>query len=248
MFQEILQEIGLSKNGAKIYETLVQSGHLSIEDISLKAKVHRRNVYDNLNKLIEKGLVSDFFIEGKKKFKATSPNRLEDILKEKENKLLSILPDLEKKYKLKDYKNEAYFYKGIQGFKNYLNDILKTNETVYFIGAKGFWLDPRLQTYLKLFDAKRKKQGIKFKHIFDSEIKEQAPQILKLVGKPYKFLPPKYSSETAIDIFGNYVVMFVGVKPGKLDEEPLQFVIKNKRLADGYKKMFNFLWDFCPDK
>ncbi len=248
MFQEILQEIGLSKNESKIYETLVQSGQLSIEDISLKAKVHRRNVYDSLNKLIEKGLVSDFFIEGKKRLKATNPNRLQDILKEKENRLLSILPGLEKKYDSKDYTSEAYFYKGVQGFKNYLNDILKTNETVHFMGAKAFWLDTRLQTYLKIFEAKRKKQGIKFRHIFDQEVKTEKPDILKLVGKPYKFLPKKYSSETAIDIFGDYVVMFVGVKPGYLDEEPLQFVIKNRRLADGYRKMFEFMWDFCPDK
>ena len=88
--------------------------------------------------------------------------------------------------------------------------------------------------------------GIKFKHLFDHEVKTKTPQILKLVGKPYKFLPKKYSSSTAIDIFGDYVVTFVGVQPGKLHDEPLQFVLKNKALADGYRKFFEFMWDFCP--
>lgn len=34
-----------------------------------------------------------------------------------------------------------------------------------------------------------------------------------------------------------------GVKPGQLDEEPVQFVLKSKRLAEGYKKFFWFMWD-----
>ena len=48
-------------------------------------------------------------------------------------------------------------------------------------------------------------------HIFDYEVKEQMPEILKLVGKPCRLLPKKYSSNTAVDIFGDYVVIFVGV-------------------------------------
>jgi hypothetical protein len=84
-------------------------------------------------------------------------------------------------------------------------------------------------------------------HLFDYEIKTQKSEILKLVGKPYKFLPKKYSSTTAVDIFGDYVVTFVGVKPGELSEEPLQFILKSRILAEGYRKFFQFMWDFCPE-
>ena len=93
----------------------------------------------------------------------------------------------------------------------------------------------------------RKKLGIRFMHLFDYEVKKQKPEIIKLVGKPYKFLPKEYSSPTAVDIFGNYVVTFVGVKHGQLEEEPLMFVMKSKRLADGYRKFFQFMWDHCPE-
>jgi len=57
MHRQILEEIGLSPNEAKIYETLLSSGEVGVSDISLKANVHRRNVYDALNRLVEKGLV-----------------------------------------------------------------------------------------------------------------------------------------------------------------------------------------------
>jgi len=247
MYEEILREIGLSLNEARVYETLLKLGEASVQEISDKSKVHRRNVYDSLKKLIEKGLASEVFIKKEKHFKAINPSRLIGILKEKEEKLNSILPDLEKIHQTKEEKEEAYFYRGLEGFKNYFQDILKTKETVYFIGAKAFWLDKRLQHFLPHFERERKKLGIKFKHIFDYEVKEQQPEILKLVGKPYKFLPKKYSSSTAIDIFGPYVVTFVGVKPGSLYEEPLMFVLKSQRLADGYRKYFQFMWDNCED-
>ena len=84
-------------------------------------------------------------------------------------------------------------------------------------------------------------------HLFDYEVKEQKPEILGLVGKPYKFLPKKYSSPTAVDIFGDYVVTFVGTKPGRLYEEPIQFVMKSRKLADGYRKFFQFMWDSCAE-
>ncbi|MBU0590734.1 hypothetical protein KKG55_03390 [Candidatus Micrarchaeota archaeon] len=50
---------------------------------------------------------------------------------------------------------------------------------------------------------------------------------------------------TAVDVFGDRVVTFVGVSPGQLDENPLQFVMTSRRLADGYRKFFEFMWDHC---
>lgn len=245
MFEDVLREAGLSHNEARVYEVLVGLKQASVEVLSAKSKVHRRNIYDCLLKLIEKGLVSESFVEGRKNYNAVNPSRLVDIVAEKEERIRVKLPALQEKFEGVETTEEAYLYKGIQGFKNYLQDILDVGETVYFIGAKAFWLDERLKHFLPKFQRERKRKGIKFMHLFDWEVKEQKPEILKLVGKPYKFLPKKYSSPTSVDIFGDRVVTFVGVKPGCLHEEPVQFVLKSRRLADGYRKFFQFMWDKC---
>ena len=163
-------------------------------------------ILSKMAKLIEKGLASEVFVKGEKNFKAVNPARLLDIIKEKEEQVKKVLPEMLRKLGSKQEKEEAYLYRGVEGFKNYLQDILLTKETVYFIGAKAFWLDSRLKHFLPRFQRERKRLGIKFMHLFDEEVKEQRPEILKLVGKPYRFLPKKYSSPTAIDIFGDYVV------------------------------------------
>lgn len=245
MYEELLRDIGLSINEARVYEALLQKGESSVQTIALKAKVHRRNVYDSLSKLLEKGLASEVFIKGEKHFKATNPNRLLSFIKEKEEKINTMLPKMQKQFEAIEEIEEAYVYKGIEGIKNYLNDILKTKETVYFIGAKAMWFDPRLKHFLPKFQRERKKLGIKFKHIFDYEVKKQQPEILKFVGKSYRFLPPSYSSPTMVDIFGDYVVTFIGVAPGQLPQEPIQFVMKSRKLADGYRKFWKFMWDHC---
>ncbi|MFC1691612.1 TrmB family transcriptional regulator [Nanoarchaeota archaeon] len=247
MYEELLRDIGLSPNESRVYEALLHTGEASVQAISLKSGVHRRNVYDSLNKLAEKGLASEVFVKGEKNFKAINPRRLLELIKEKEERINKALPEMQGKYEAIEEKEEAYLYRGIEGFKNYLQDILNEKETVYFIGAKAFWLDPRLQHFLPRFQRERKKLGIKFMHLFDHEVKEQKPEILEEVGKPYKFLPKQYSSQTAVDVFGDYVVTFVGVKPGQLEEEPLMFVMKSKRLADGYRKFFQFMWDNCRE-
>ncbi|MFH1276007.1 MAG: helix-turn-helix domain-containing protein [Candidatus Woesearchaeota archaeon] len=244
MYEELLREVGLSPNEARVYEALLQLGETSVQKISLKSKVHRRNVYDSLAKLMEKGLASEVFIKGEKHFKAQNPNRLLSLLKEKEEIINKELPEMQAKYEALEEKEEAHLYRGIEGVKNYLQDILKTKETVYFIGAKGMWLDPRLKHFLPHFERERKQLGIKFKHIFDYEVREKLPEIIKLVGKPYKFLPKEYSSPTMVDIFGDYVTTFISSgEPGILPEEPIQFVMKSRKLADGYRKFWQFMWD-----
>ncbi len=248
MYEELLRDIGLSPNEARVYEAMLKTGEASVQTISLESKVHRRNVYDSLSKLSDRGLVSQVFIRGEKNFRATSPRRLMELLKEKQMKVSRALPDMISKYENRREKEEAFMYMGIEGFKNYLQDILDAGETVYFIGAKAFWLDPRLEHFIIRFQRERKRLGIKFMHLFDHEVKSKKPGILKLVGKPYRFLPPEYSSQTAVDIFGDRVVTFVGVRPGMLPEEPMQFVMKSRRLADGYRRFFQFMWDHCPEE
>jgi len=248
MYEEILRDIGLSLNEARVYEALLNTGTTSVQNISLNSKVHRRNVYDSLNKLTEKGLASEVFVKGQKNFSAMNPSHLMSLLKEKEESIKTVLPEMQAKHTAVREKEEAYLYKGIEGVKNYLQDILKTNETVHFIGAKGMWMDPRLKHFLPQFQRERKRLGIKFKHIFDHDVKTEMPSILKFVGKPYKFLPKNYSSPAMVDIFGDYVVTFIAEKPGFLTEEPIQFVMKSRQLADGYRKFWQFMWDHIAEE
>ena len=246
MYLGILQDLGLTPNEAKIYQTLLEVGELGVGVISTKSKVHRRNVYDTLDRLIEKGLVFQILNKGENIYKAVDPAKLLELIKEKENNFKKILPALQKQFEAKPSYQEAYLYRGVEGFKNYLRDILRLKQDVYFIGAKGLWFDPKLKVFLKSFLSEANRLGIKYHHIFDAEVKEQLPHVIETVGQPYKFFPANYSTQAACDIFGDHVVTFTGLGPGEIDEDIVIHVLIDPVLADGYRTWFKFIWDHLP--
>ena len=246
MYEDILREVGLSTNEAKIYETLVRLKEAPVEVLAVKSKVHRRNIYDSVAKLIEKGLVSEAFVEGKKFYRAISPSRLLDIAREKEAKVGSIVPELEKQYNRQVAEERAYIYKGVEGFKSYLNDIIEVGEDGYYLAAKGGWFDERIRAFLPGFFAKSEKLGLKHYTLFDYEVKEEMPEIFKSPGFRYKMLPKGYSTDSAADVFGDHVVTFTGLHIGRLDDDLTQFVVVSRGLADSYKVWFRYIWDSLP--
>lgn len=246
MYADVFANLGLSQNEAKIYEALLEEGESTAGAIALKGNIHRRNVYDAISRLIQKGLVFQVLGRGENLYKPVDPRKLLEMVEEKRSRLTDVMPKLELLYKKSPQDEAAYIYKGIEGFKNYLRDILSAQEDAYFIGAKGAWFDPRLKEFLEQFLVDAKNRNITYRHLFDYEVKNQLPHIPKAVGKPYKFLPKKYSTPAMVDIFGDHVVSFSGAGLARISDDISIFVIVSKPMAESYKTWFQFMWDFCP--
>jgi sugar-specific transcriptional regulator TrmB len=244
---DTLQQLGLSLNEAKIYEALLDLKEAGVGEISSQAQIHRRNVYDAISRLIDKGLIFPILTKGENRYSPVDPDKLMELVKEQELKLNKMLPDLKVRYKKRLPAQEAYIYRGVEGFKNYMRDILRVGKDGYFIGAKLGWFDPQLKIFTEQFLKEAKRKKIKFHQIFDTEVKEKAQDLLEKMGQPYKFLPAQYSSNSAIDIFGDYVVTFAGLKFKKIDEHVTLFVLRDKDLADSYRIWFRFMFDNCVD-
>lgn len=247
MYSETLENIGLSPNEAKIYETLLSAGEVGVAEISLKAKVHRRNVYDALNRLIEKGLVFRIFQKGEHQFRAVTPDKLAEVLEEKERGLNLILPEMRKLYESKPIEEAAFIYKGKEGYKNYLRDMTRVAEDTYFLGAKGLWFTPWVEKhYLTDFQDAMKRKNRKYYTLYDPRIKQKLPQAFKNVGGEYKILPAKFATPGVTDVFGDYVVTFTSVDIGDFGEDGKIFVMIHPELAETYRIWFRLIWDLCP--
>lgn len=246
MHLELLQNLGLSKNEAEIYEALLELGEATVSTISTKTNINRRNVYDVLNRMMDKGLAFVLIQKGENHYKAVDPGRLREMLKEKEDMLDKSFSSLEKLYHSHPKDNEIYIYKGPEGWKNYMRDMLRIGEPAYFIAAKGAWLDERVKNFYPQFIKQAQKQNLKFSHLFDFEVKKDFPQILPYVGKEYKFLPKEYSAPAAIDIFGDHVNILSNIMLGGFTEDFSFTVIVNRQIADAFRIWFKFMWDFCP--
>jgi sugar-specific transcriptional regulator TrmB len=246
MYQEHLEQLGLYKNEARIYESLLKHGELSVGQISVNSGVNRRNVYDSINRLIEKGLVFEILEKKENHYKAVEPRKLLELVKEKEALLENILPNLEKLYSGQVHKDEVYIYKGPEAWKNYMRDILRVGEDFYCIGGKGAWMDEKNKHFFPQFIKEVQRKNIKMHHLFDFEVRNKNLAILKYVGKDYKFLPEGYSAPASVDIFGDHVNIVSGIKLGGMEEQHSLTVIVNRQIANAFRLWFKFMWDFCP--
>lgn len=244
MKNTVYESLGLSPNEAKIYESLVEQGESSISSIALHAKIHRRNTYDAVRRLIDKGLCFEIFSSKESSYNAVDPDKLTELLKEKEQELGEILPALKEKFGKRLAPEEAYIYRGLEGQKNIWRDVLRVGADSYFIGAKGGWFEPNLTSSRHAFFKEANRKKIKFIQLFDQEIKEAAPNFPKHFPGilEYRFLPKGYSTNSAIHIFGDYVVTYSGLKPLKISDDQVFFVIRSKSLAESYKTWFWYMW------
>ena len=243
MYTEVLSKLDLSKNESKIYETLLSEGESPIGAIASKSKINRRNIYDSMNRLIEKGLVFEILQKNENRYKAVDPRKLMEVLKEKESALSAILPDLEKLYSSKPHEEDVYVYRGIEGWKNFMRDILRTGEDVYIIGGKGAWADPKIDAFRTRFLKDAEKAGIKMHILYDSEIRDTKHKILELIKGEFRFLPKEYSTNAAVTIFGNQIVTQSNIKVGEISENAVSTVIINASIADTFRTWFRLMWN-----
>ena len=168
---EELKQAGLTENESKVYLALVDLGPSLAGQISRKTGLHRRTIYDTTEMLIKKGLVGYILKNNRKLFQASNPNRLLEIIKEKENLISPLIESLQLKYLSTKEKEETNFYKGKEGLKTVFEDQLNSKE-ILILGASPKAYEV-LQFYFKWYDKSRKEKKFKAKIIAtDKKIKK----------------------------------------------------------------------------
>jgi len=246
MYVELFQNLGLSKNEAELYEVLLEMGEASVSKLNQKTNINRRNIYDVLNRMMEKGLVFVVIQSGENRYKPVDPRKLKEFILEKQAMLDEQLDELDRLYQSKPKIGEVFIYRGPEGWKNYMRDILRLNQTAYFIGAKGLWLEERVKNFFPQFHKQAKQQKIEFFTLFDWEVQTACPEILPYVKTNYKFLPKEYSTRCGVDVVGDHVFILSDLEIKKFQEDFSFTVIVNQVIADSYRTWFRYMWDQCP--
>ena len=238
MDKQLFYTLGLTSNETKVYLTLLDLGTAQAGQITEKSGIHRRNVYDSLSRLMEKGLLSFVIVNNNKMFSPVNPKRFLEIIDEKKFELESLkekfeeaIPELELKSKMQE-KHDVRFYKGAEGLKTVFEDIIRTGQD--YIGYGPGELEKVLKHYLTYFIKKRASAKIKVRLIYNEDARNR---IRKTPLSEVRFIPEEYSSRAALRIYGDKVALLL-----LSEQEPLAIVIKNKAISDGYRKYFEVMW------
>ena len=237
-----LKEFGLTDKEVKVYIACLKLGISSVQQISKEAGTYRTYTYEILKSLKEKGLVSYIIRLGKQYFEVSEPDKLINILKEKENKIKSILPDLKILYNTQFNKPSIEMFEGKEGLKNIMDGLIRTKEEILFYGSTGKQVQA-LNFYFPNYIKRRVEEKIKIKVLTEqskenfSLHKEDKKELREM-----RFLPKGVDFPTATYIYGNTVAMF------SLEKNIISLIIGNEDIAKTHRMIFNMMWDQSINK
>ena len=235
---EILEDLGLTKTEISLYLKLLELGSAPAGTILTKSNLPNSTLHRDLNSLIEKGLIN-YIYEGKRKiYQATNPEHFFEFIEDKKRRFEEILPEL-KKRQIPSIANEtASIYKGIRGVKEAYNIMINTKGKEYNtfgggpITAKimGFtwWLN---------LHQRRIANKLPSRQVFDLLVKEiDKGQIARKPLTDIRYLSKEFAGFQETVIVGEFVTIAV------FTENPYAFLIKDKNVAESYRKYFELLW------
>jgi sugar-specific transcriptional regulator TrmB len=244
-----LEKIGLDKDEAKVYLALLDLGDTTAGPVVKHTMLHRQTVYDTIEKLKRRDLVSETVIKNRKRWLALSPTRILDTIKRQEFIVENILPDLLARQRISNKKQEVRVYEGAEGLitkqlESYKNQ--PRDSEVCVLGATPrYWIEVMRSTRrMKSHERVRIERQIKMRLLFSEHKRAETEELVArhVTKKPeerlrkYRFLSSAYHFPTLLLIWHDHLTIVL------YDEPLLTIDIKNANLADSFRVYFDILW------
>lgn len=236
--EKLLDEFGLSGTKGTVYLAALRVGTGTVYEIAKSAELPRTTVHEILQQLMGLGLIN-FTSKGRTKiYTVESPEKLATILKEKERKLASAMPELLSQFHSTGTRPRVRYYEGAEGVKRVFEDTLTVSdkkllgilsmEDLYQIPGKEF-----MDTYVK----QRVSKGISLR-VIRSEGKEvegtwpsSAEENRELHYAPHGFIFPMtmylYDKKVAI----------IGTR-----KESFGMILESEDFYQTQKNFFEIVW------
>ena len=243
--QDILEKIGLTRNEIKVYIALLDLGESSVGGIIKKSGVASSKVYELLDKLMEKGLVSTHIEANTKHFKAVNPLRIKEYIetkikefKEEEKDLDNLLPSLVSRFESKKKETEVELFKGYKGVRTAFYDMIralkKGDEFLVIGGGDTPSANENTKLFFEQMHKKRAEKGIILRIIF-SESRRKSYKLMRAFKHTIaRFLP--YGTPSTINIYDDTTILLV------MSPSPAAIRIKDKQITESYRRYFDQMW------
>jgi len=243
MIENILEDLGLTKGEITVYLTLLKLGETTTGKIIEEAGISSGKIYEILEKLIKKGLVSYITKEKTKYFNAASPHRILDYvhekekdLKKKEQEILKEIPSLLKIKKTGKKEYETHLFKGLKGIRTAIFEALEEltpKDEVLAMGIRSS-KEKKYNILWKNWHQQRIKNKIQCKALFSDRNTEYYKTFKQMKYAEIRVL--QGATPSAIDIIKERVLIFT------YGDEPSCLSIKNEEIAQSFTTFFYNLW------
>ncbi len=234
--RELLADLGLTENEIAIYQMLLRDGASLAGKITQRTGIHRRNVYDCLERLVQKGLVAYIKENNQKVYSITNPKRIHEQFLARTRELEQILPAMQAQFNATHEKRETLFFRGAAGIKQVLQDQLSQKNEILVL-ATSVDVSDVIKHFFPKYQLLRAEANISTRMLFDARDRTQWNKLQrKLPIAKVRFAPDINHSAMSQYIYGDSVALIVW------GADPIAILIRQKDIAKGFKNNFEFLW------
>lgn len=237
-----LTKLGLSKSEAVLYMKLLKLGASDVQTLIKETGFYKANIYDALERLVEKGIISKVTEGNKRIYQLQKPESLIEFVEKKEeeiNEQKKLAKKLAKSVEIAKkhiHSSEtAMVFKGLSGVKQIYSEII--NEKLDYLTFGGPKESETIigDYYWQNLHAKQKQLGVKAKMIFHKSLRNWKRLIPKDIIK-LRFFEGEIEPLTETTIYGTKVAFVVWV------DNPIVTIIDNSHVSDSYRLVFEYLW------
>ena len=241
ILQKDLEGLGLSKNEASTYLALQQKGKTKAGELIKETGLHRNLVYQALDALAQKRLLTKSSMGTVALFQATDPMHLLDGIREQKLTAERIIDELKEKQKIVD--QEITIYEGAEGLRAFslkAAESLAPGKTLYVLGSGG----PRFgkamgNAALKKYYSLIEKNGNA--RILMYQTQQYTPAMYAMTKHSSKFsfriLPFDMTPAAGVVFTDESVALLIYGEPIAVIE------VKNQHLVEAYRNYFELLWN-----
>lgn len=239
MLVKELEKIGLDEKEANVYLALLELGESNIQQLSRKSGVKRTTVYEIIEKLKEKQLLSMTTRKKRIYYIAESPQKIRFSLDEKLKILDGIMPEMMTIANAVEKKPKIRFFEGLNGIKEIYNDTLRypDQEILAWEAEEAFLYFEK--EYIDWYIQKRAGKKIWIRAITPDKgkIRELKDLDSKYLRNTRLITAEKFPFDIEINLYGKSKmgIMAFSEKMGLIIESPIIY----KTL----KSIFEFSWE-----
>lgn len=250
MYDEILQQLGLSPAEAKIYLVLLDGGEQGAAELVEKTGLGRGNTYNGLVALEKHGLAES--LSGKKNlYRAANPEKLTVLLEtkrraeqERMETIRAAIPELVSRFVATTEKPVVWSSEGIDAVKAAYNDILANAKEILIFPSS---FDRSLPALDKLIDqniALQQERGITSRILLgqkDSDLPESVAALAKK-GITVRAIPTDHLDlKSQILIWNNKVMI------NTLKTDISVIILEHPDIAQSMRTIFESFWALGKD-
>jgi len=236
----LLEKLGLSDKESRVYFAMLELGQTTALDIARVSEVKRTSVYDTIERLQKRGLVTEQHVGLKRKFIAESPQILQSLLDSQQSELQNVLPELIGMHRYPANEQSVKIYEGTEGLKNALLsmlDGLKPGDSYYVIANIEGILEI-VEDFFYDFTKKRSEYPIELKTMLqDGPLTREYVKWAKRTREEIILFTPEQSFAANI-VVTPYRVVMPHIKPftGAIS-------IENPQAVATHQQLFRMLWN-----